>query len=144
MRCVSQEVARLPSYNRLEVIGAYGTNKSDDVALAYSNADLSPSHPLKRRFAQNTHAVAADQIPTNSLVRQVYDSQVVSNFIADVLRCGKLYQFNDEFQSINLMYMHDNNYRAWHYDGSDAVITLMLQHADSGGEFEWCPFIRGF
>ena len=33
--------------------------------------------------------------------------------------------------------------RAWHYDGSDAVVTLMLQKADEGGEFEFAPFIRG-
>lgn len=40
-------------------------------------------------------------------------------------------------------YMKDGGSRAWHYDGSDFVVTLMLQPSLAGGEFEWAPFIRG-
>ena len=49
----------------------------------------------------------------------------------------------DEFQAINIMYMHDGCSRAWHYDGTDTVITLLLQKAAVGGEYEFAPFIRG-
>ena len=49
----------------------------------------------------------------------------------------------DEFQAINIMYMYDGCSRAWHYDGTDTVITLLLQKADVGGEYEFAPFIRG-
>ena len=41
------------------------------------------------------------------------------------------------------MYMKDGGSRAWHYDGSDFVVTLLLQQCLHGGEFEWAPFIRG-
>lgn len=137
---MTAEVAGLPSYNRLEVVRPYGTNIADDAALRTVTAD--PRHPLNRQFAQDTHAVAADLIPKSSLIRQVYDYQSVTDFIADVLGKERLHHFGDEFQSINLMFMRDNNSRSWHYDGTDAVITLMLQHSNSGGEFEWAPFIR--
>jgi hypothetical protein len=30
----------------------------------------------------------------------------------------------------------------WHYDTNDYVISLMLQAADCGGEFEYAPYIR--
>ena len=30
----------------------------------------------------------------------------------------------------------------WHYDPNDGVITLMLQPSESGGEFEYAPYIR--
>jgi len=30
----------------------------------------------------------------------------------------------------------------WHYDPNDGVITLMLQSSESGGEFEYAPYIR--
>eukprot|EP00122_Pirum_gemmata_P003132 Pgem_evm1s2833 len=41
------------------------------------------------------------------------------------------------------MYMNDFSARAWHYDNTDFVITLLLQQAKEGGEFEFAPFIRG-
>ena len=41
------------------------------------------------------------------------------------------------------MYIKDGGSRAWHYDGSDYVVTLMLQPSEEGGEFEFAPFIRG-
>ena len=65
----------------------------------------------------------------------------------------------DEFQNLNIMYMYDGCSRAWHYDGTDTVITLLLQkplkgwinhkvhHSQmrilQGGEYEFAPFIRG-
>ena len=42
-----------------------------------------------------------------------------------------------------VMYQRDAGQRSWHYDGSDFVVTLKLQNADEGGEFEYAPFIRG-
>ena len=54
-----------------------------------------------------------------------------------------MFQFEDEFQSINIMYMYDGCSRAWHYDGTDTVVTVLLQRAETGGEFEFAPFIRG-
>ena len=65
----------------------------------------------------------------------------------------------DEFQNLNIMYMYDGCSRAWHYDGTDTVITLLLQKPAKvstkckvhyshmrelqGGEYEFAPFIRG-
>ena len=41
------------------------------------------------------------------------------------------------------MYQRDAGQRSWHYDGSDFVVTLKLQNAEEGGEFEYAPLIRG-
>ena len=65
----------------------------------------------------------------------------------------------DEFQNLNIMYMYDGCSRAWHYDGTDTVITLLLlkpvkvstkykvhlsqKRKLQGGEYELAPFIRG-
>lgn len=138
---MAQEVEDLPAYNRLEVVPTYGTaigHESESMRISYP-----PEHPVNRKWAQDLHAVAADSIPIKSLIRQVYDSPEVAAFLAKVLNIDHLYQFADEFQCINIMYMYDGGSRAWHYDGSDFVITLMLQPSDEGGEFEFAPFIRG-
>lgn len=41
------------------------------------------------------------------------------------------------------MYTHDGSSRAWHYDYSDFVVTLMIQPPQQGGKFEFAPFNRG-
>ena len=69
----------------------------------------------------------------------------------DVARCDggfqtlrvKRQQFRLSAVFVDARYMKDGGSRAWHYDGSDFVVTLMLQPSLAGGEFEWAPFIRG-
>lgn len=87
--------------------------------------------------------VAADCIDASSLIKKVYNSDVVTEFLAKVMQKPKLYQYADEFQSINIGYLVNGGNRAWHYDGSDCVVTVLLQPADIGGEFEFAPFVRG-
>jgi len=143
---MASEVDNLPSYNRLNIVSAYGASIDDEPEEVNQTAMESwrgQPHPAKRKFAQDTNAVAADQIPLNSLIRQVYDSPMVMRFLARASGKKAMYQFEDEFQSINIMYMFDGCSRAWHYDGTDTVITLLLQKADQGGEYEFAPFIRG-
>eukprot|EP00466_Bigelowiella_natans_P005061 jgi/Bigna1/71562/fgenesh1_pg.16_\ len=101
-----------------------------------------PGHPTKKQLVQDVRALAADLIPQKSLIKQVYDSKHVHHFLSQVMGTEKLYPFADEFQSLNIMYIRDGGNRAWHYDGSDGVVTLLLQQCDEGGEFEWAPFIR--
>ena len=101
------------------------------------------SHPLRRLFQTDIHAVAADQVPRLTLLRTLYDSPQVAAFFARVVGKRELWQYDDEFQKINVMWMKDAGQRSWHYDGSDFVATLLVQEANAGGEFEFAPFIRG-
>jgi len=107
-------------------------------------AGCSDFHPYKKTWPQKVHAVAYDQIPSTCMLMQVYKSELVKKFLAKIVQLPVLYEYQDEFQALNVMYMPEGGARAWHYDGSDFVVTLSLQKADGGGEFEFAPFIRGF
>jgi len=48
----------------------------------------------------------------------------------------------DPFQALNLMYLGDGNESQWHYDAGEFTVTLLLQDAKMGGEFEFVPNIR--
>ena len=71
--------------------------------------------------------MAGDLVPHHSLVRRVYNSPLVTRFLAAATAQPALFHMADEFQCINIMYMYDGCSRAWHYDGTDTVITLLLQ-----------------
>ena len=138
---MKREVSGLESFQRLEILEVLRADQSMDKTIY--DQPLPDDHPVFFKMPQNVHAVANDVIPTNSMLRSVYNSQEVMDFIAAVNGKRKIYQFADEFQALNVMYMKDGGSRAWHYDGSDFVVTLMLQPSESGGEFEYAPFIRG-
>jgi hypothetical protein len=135
------EVSVLKSHRRLEITNVLQRDPFFDKSIY--NEKLEKDHPALFQMPQDVHAVASDLIPKRSMLRQVYDSPQVMNFIAAVVGQKKIFQFDDEFQALNVMYIKDGGSRAWHYDGSDYVVTLMLQPSDEGGEFEYAPFIRG-
>ena len=135
------EVTGLESYQRIEVLDVLRKDQLLDKSIY--DQPLPDDHPALYKMPQNVHAVANDRIPERALLRLVYNSPEVMTFFAFVNGQQEIYQFADEFQSLNVMYMKDGGNRAWHYDGSDYVITLMLQPSEHGGEFEYAPFIRG-
>ena len=96
-----------------------------------------------REVQMDVHAVAGDQIPAHLLLRKLYDSTQLARFLARLLslRQHHVFQFACPWQCLNVMYQRDAGQRSWHYDGSDFVVTLKLQNADEGGEFEFVPFI---
>ena len=132
---MAAEVANLESFHRLQIVEPY--------IFVKPPADAPADHASRHRIAQDVHAVAADLIPEETMLRKVYNSEEIMTFLAAVLRIPKLYHFADYMQKLNVMYMKDGGSRAWHYDGSDFVVTLLLQPSQFGGEFEWAPFIRG-
>ena len=132
---MAAEVADLPTYNRLQIVGPF--------QFEVNKSSYDDKHPVNRLFSQDTNVAAGDQIPSATLLRQVYDSPLVMRFLQDVLGLPEMHQLADPFQCINVMYMHDGCSRAWHYDGTESVVTLLLQRANVGGDFEWAPFIRG-
>ena len=95
---MAAEVDNLPSYNRLNVVSAYGAALDDEpveinqTMTSWNGQD----HPAKRKFAQDVFAVAGDQIPLTALIRKVYDSPLVMRFLAAASGRKEMYQMDDE------------------------------------------------
>lgn len=139
---LASQVSSLPSHRRQWFKTTYATDTAYGAEGIHDMSD-SPSHPLNRKFRSDVEVVAGDLVTKHTLLRQVYESHEVMAFFARVLGKKELYLYEDELQGLNIMYMRDTSERAWHYDGSDFVVTLMIQEASGGGTFEFAPFIRG-
>lgn len=98
-------------------------------------------HPLKRRGKRNLSQVAADLIPAEHLLRFLYESQIMLDFLSQV-REVPIYCNQDKYQSLNISVMEPGGCQQWHFDSGNLVTTLLLQSPDSGGEFEYVPDIR--
>ena len=67
---------------RLEILEVLRADQSMDKTIY--DQPLPDDHPVFFKMPQNVHAVANDVIPTNSMLRSVYNSQEVMDFIAAV------------------------------------------------------------
>lgn len=103
--------------------------------------DLPPTHPLRRAGKRNLAQVAADLIPADFKLRQLYESPLMLEFLG-AIQGRPVFRNADPYQSLNISVMRAGGCQQWHFDGGTMVTTLLLQEPDGGGVFEYAPMIR--
>ena len=102
------------------------------------NQDLPKAHPARVFNTCSKHQIADDQIGPNTLLRQLYVWDELTQFIAQIQGKSRLYQFADEFQALNVNYLGEGGCSVWHHDESECTVTLLIQEAERGGDFVYC------
>ena len=87
-------------------------------------------------------AVAYDLMPDASPLRQLYEWDPLKDLIEAILDRGPIYRYADPFGALNLAVMGHGDQLQWHFDQTDFVVSLAIQSAESGGDFEVVPRIR--
>jgi len=107
------------------------------------DASLPDDHPRNLLFEASTRMVAADLIGDDSPLKTLYHWQPFRDFIAEVVGAGRLYPNEDPMQPVNIVCYEPGDRSAWHFDSDNAfTMTLMLQAAEYGGDFELVPNTR--
>jgi hypothetical protein len=99
-------------------------------------------HPLRRLMKTEKDTVAYADIPADNLIRRIYESDEVLSFIKDVLGLDTLYRHADPLAALNLQGFTTGQQLGWHFDRSDFSVTLSLQAASAGGDFEYVRMLR--
>ena len=107
---------------------------SDDDSL--DSAVRSVRHP--NRYCQ----ILNYQIPNHSDLRAIYLWPPLTEFIRQVLNVEHLFLSQCPHLALTMKVAYEGDTDGWHYDPNDGVITVVLQTADNGGEFEYAPNIR--
>ena len=135
----------------LELINQEGKNKHH---LKYSktqkhNVFLTPQdekypedHVYNRQVVSSKGCITDDEIGKDSALRSLYDSKDFKDFLCHVFTEKALYSYADPLSSINLHYAEKGQELGWHFDNSSFAVTLMIQPAAKGGEFEYVKNIR--
>ena len=89
-------------------------------------------------------AIAFDQMSPDSPSRQLYESDDLLNFVSAITDEPELYRCVDPLVSCHFSVFRDGDELGWHYDPkTNLVVTLQLQDADDGGDFEFANGVRG-
>ncbi len=103
---------------------------------------LSEDDPRRREYTHVATQLADDQIPADTLIQQLYQSKILTEFVRRVQKKSILYRCADEFQALNVVALHPGSWHAWHYDTTECTVTLLLKAAESGGDFAFLPNSR--
>jgi hypothetical protein len=103
---------------------------------------LPDGHPRLHFADYAVRAVPYDVTPRSSPLRRLYEWDPMMDFIGAVLDRGPIYRYADPFGALNLAVMGRGDQLQWHFDQTDFVVSLAIQSAEEGGEFEVAPRIR--
>jgi hypothetical protein len=103
---------------------------------------LSEDHPRRIRVRSAQRAVAMDLLPPEFAPRAVYESDEMTRFVAAVLGKDVLHRSADALDGCNMTVYETGDELGWHFDQSEFSVTLMIQRAEAGGDFEYAPMIR--
>jgi hypothetical protein len=99
-------------------------------------------HPRRALEPYGVGAVAYDLFDAGSPIRALYEWDAVMELVARVLGRSPLYRYADPLGALNVAVMGDGDRLQWHFDQTDFVVSLALQDAEEGGDFEVAPRIR--
>ena len=98
--------------------------------------------PRWQEYEHQATQLADDQISVSTLIKQLYHSDVLTEFVRRVQGKKELYRCADQFQALNIVALQPDSWHAWHYDTTECTVTLLLQAAEHGGEFAFIPDSR--
>jgi hypothetical protein len=145
---------RLPNFIDATAIRTLAAEAAALAPLAYHQDDvhnvyfedvdpvLPQDHPNRLLQHSASAAVGWDEIPQESRIRQLYESDDVLNFIGAALGKDPLYRNADPIGACTVVVYKEGDELGWHFDNAEFAVTLMLQTAEGGGEFEYVPNIR--
>ena len=121
---------------------AHASGGQGTAYLEFPDFSLPPDHPRLHFADYAVRAVAYDITPLDSPLRLLYEWDPMKDLIEAVLDRGPVFRYADPFGALNLAVMGEGDQLQWHFDQTDFVVSLAIQSAERGGDFEVAPRIR--
>lgn len=125
-------------------VAVHGHRKFSRTNAYFTQDDpaLPAAHPLRRFYERSNAFVPADHFGADSLLRAIYQWPAFAPFIQDALDEAQFYPYADPLADVIVNLAEQGNGFPWHFDTNNYTVTLAIQNAPSGGEFEYCPSLR--
>jgi hypothetical protein len=123
-------------------VRAHASGGQGTAYLEFPDFSLPADHPRLHFADYAVRAVAYDITPLDSPLRLLYEWDPMKDLIEAVLDRGPIYRYADPFGALNLAVMGEGEQLQWHFDQTDFVVSLAIQSAEAGGDFEVAPRLR--
>ena len=105
-------------------------------------ADLPDSHPLRRFYDRSNAFVPADHFGDDSMLRAIYEWPTFGTFVQEALGVKRFFRYADPLADVIVNLAEEGNGFPWHFDTNNFTVTLAIQNAEQGGDFEYSPYLR--
>ena len=116
---------------------AFYCDQKHTILLNKQSPDMDMFDPINQLMTSDKGCVPHDLISEKSDLNLLYNSNTFKDFLKYVLELDHIFPYADNLSSINLNYYQKGQQLGWHFDNASFAITLMIQSAPIGGEFEY-------
>ena len=116
---------------------AFYCSQNHTILLNKVNESNDPNDPLNTEVVSDKGCVPHDLLNKDSKLNILYKLPEFKKFLTGVLNLENIYAYSDTLSSINYNYYQKSQQLGWHFDNASFAITLMIQSADCGGDFEY-------
>jgi hypothetical protein len=103
---------------------------------------LPASHPLRRFYDRSNAFVPADNFGPDSIIRGIYEWPPFAPFIQAALGEPRFFRYADPLADVIVNLAEAGGGFPWHFDTNNYTVTLAIQNAESGGDFQYSPHLR--
>ena len=122
-------------------------HRSHSRTNAYFTRDdpnLPQHHPIRRFFDRSNAFIPADNFPPDGPLRALYQAPAFMPFIRDALGEpeSRFFRYADPLADVIVNMVEQGEGFPWHFDTNNYTVTLAIQNAEAGGDFEYAPNLR--
>ncbi len=123
---------------------AHASKNRTNVYFSQDDETLPQDHPKRRFYDRSNAFIPADNFGAESILRAIYEWQPFFDFIRDALDEDEdsFFKYADPLADVIVNMADEGNGFPWHFDTNNYTVTLAIQNAEEGGDFEYAANIR--
>ncbi len=106
------------------------------------DSSLPLDDPRRQFFERSNNFIPADNFLASGALRTIHDYPDFDPFIQSCVQQENFYRYADPLADVIVNMAKAGNGFPWHFDTNNFTVTLAIQNAEEGGEFEYAPDIR--
>ena len=127
--------------NKVSHLGHRSFNKTNPY-FTKDDISLPKDDPRRQFYKRSNNFISADNFSKKSTLRTIFDFPYFDSFIKYCVRGENFYRYADPLADVIINMAEEGNGFPWHFDTNDFTVTIAIQNAENGGEFEYVPKIR--
>lgn len=103
---------------------------------------LPEDDPRRAFYDRSNNFISADNFSKHGPLRAIHDFPAFDPFIQQCVQHDEFYRYADPLADVIVNMAEEGEGFPWHFDTNNFTVTLAVQNAEQGGEFEYAPNIR--
>ena len=121
----------------------YWSQGSHTPYMTKDDPSLPADHPKRFFQKRSSGFVNSDLLEADSDLRKLYARDELLHFVAQCLGTTRpIHRWADPLGCSPYSVMDEGDYFPWHFDGNEFTVSILVQKAEKGGVFEYCPDLR--